>query len=149
VYCSRLRTSFFNSHEERGAGARVGALLLSIVGDLVAPDWIAAIFSTPKRSAYRVFHVTLSPLVYISYYVTIANRHFRSDFVFTRRRGHGPLRFVFNSTSLKPKPPRRGFFSCEARRMGMATDLILWIGAMNLVTFCAVILAVTKHSGDR
>jgi hypothetical protein len=32
--------------------------------------------------------------------------------------------------------------------MALAADFMLWIGAMNLVTFCAVVLAITRHSGD-
>jgi hypothetical protein len=32
--------------------------------------------------------------------------------------------------------------------MGISADFALWIGAMNLVTFCAVVLAITQRSGD-
>jgi hypothetical protein len=32
--------------------------------------------------------------------------------------------------------------------MILTADFILSIGAMNLVTFCAVVLAVTRRSGD-
>ena len=29
--------------------------------------------------------------------------------------------------------------------MGIGTDFVLWIGAMNLVTLCAVVLAVRRR----
>jgi hypothetical protein len=32
--------------------------------------------------------------------------------------------------------------------MGIGADFVLWIGAMNLVTLCAVVLAITRRSGD-
>jgi len=32
--------------------------------------------------------------------------------------------------------------------MGVGLDIVLWIGAMNLMTLCAVALAITKRGGD-
>ena len=33
-------------------------------------------------------------------------------------------------------------------KMPIWTDIGLWIGAMNLMVFCAVILAIGRRSGD-
>jgi hypothetical protein len=32
--------------------------------------------------------------------------------------------------------------------MGSGLDIVVWVGAMNLMTLCAVVLAITRRGGD-
>jgi hypothetical protein len=53
----------------------------------------------------------------------------------------------FHLASLDLAPSSRGLFIELGNRMGIGADLVLWLGAMNLVTLCAVVLAITRRSG--